>query len=89
MSTYFSKMIKAGNKIREFNFRLASLSDDSRYIIDVPDDNGNRILFSAYKNAIGEWKISSQLMPLWIHDSESELGKAIEENLEQTLTKKK
>jgi hypothetical protein len=89
MSTYFSKLIKAGGKLREFNFKLASVNDDTRYIVDVPDDKGNRVMFSAYKNALGEWKISAQLMPLWIHDTETELGQAIEENRGQEITKKK
>lgn len=89
MSTYFSKLIKAGGQIREFNFRLASMNDSTRYIIDVPDDKGGRIAFSAYKDASGEWKIAAQLMPLWVHEAETELGVAIEENLESELLRKK
>jgi hypothetical protein len=88
MSSYFSKLIKAGGQLREFNFKQASLNDDSRYIVDVPDDKGGRITFSVYKNANGEWQIAAQLMPLWIHESTIELGQAIDENKENELTKR-
>lgn len=89
MSTYFSKLIKAGERLREFNFRQASLNDDSRYIVDVPDDRGNRIMFSLYKNADNEWKIAAQLMPMWVHDSETALAAAIEENTRTETSKRK
>jgi hypothetical protein len=88
MSTYFSKVIKAGDKLREFNFRQTYLNDNSRYSIDVPDDKGHRIMFSIYKNADGEWKVAAQLMPIWVHNAELDLAKAIEENNEVKLIKK-
>lgn len=88
MSTYFSKVIKAGDKLREFNFRQTYLNDDSRYTVDVPDDKGKRILFSIYKNADAEWKVAAQLMPIWVHNAESELAFAIQENNEKDITRK-
>jgi hypothetical protein len=88
MSSYFSKLIKAGGQIREFNFKLASLNDDSRYIVDVPDDKGGRIMFSIYKNSDQQWHIAAQLMPLWIHETENVLGEAIEENKESELLRR-
>jgi hypothetical protein len=89
MSTYFSKLIKAGDRLREFNFRLASINDDSRYTVDVPDDKGNRILFSLYKNAEREWKIAAQRMPIWVHHAETDLAHAVEENLKEESLKRK
>lgn len=89
MSTYFSKLIKAGDRVREFNFRRASLNDTSRYAVDVPDDKGNRILFSMYKNADNEWKVAAQLMPMWVHNAETDLANAIEENMKEELVRKK
>ena len=88
MSTYFSQLIKAGDKLREFNFRQTYLNDDSRYTVDVPDDKGNRIMFSIYKNADAEWKVSAQLMPMWVHNAELDLAKAIEENNENAIAKR-
>lgn len=88
MSTYFSKIIKAGDKLREFNFRQTSLNDDTRYSVDVPDDKGNRIMFSLYKNADREWKVSAQLVPMWVQDTEEELAKAIEANNDDQSVRK-
>ena len=88
MSTYFSKVIKAGDKLREFNFRQSSMNDNGRYTVDVPDDKGNRIMFSIYKNADAEWKVAAQLMPMWVHNAESELAVAIEENQEQEIARR-
>jgi hypothetical protein len=89
MSTYFSKVIKAGERQREFNFRQTSNNDDSRYSVDVPDDKGNRVMFSMFRNADGQWKTSAQLLPLWIHDAEISLAEAIEENKKNEVPKKK
>jgi hypothetical protein len=89
MSTYFSKVIKAGERQREFNFRQTSNNDTSRYSVDVPDDKGNRVMFSMYKNSEGQWKTAAQLLPLWIHDAEATLADAIEENRKNELSRKK
>jgi len=89
MSTYFSKVIKAGERQREFNFRQTSNNDTSRYSVDVPDDKGNRVMFSMYKNSEGQWKTAAQLLPLWIHDAEATLADAIEENRKNEMARKK
>jgi hypothetical protein len=90
MSTYFSKVIKAGERQREFNFRQASRNDETRYSVDVPDDKGNRVMFSMFKNEEGQWKADAQSLPVWIHDAEPALDNAIEENRknEQLVRKK-
>ena len=89
MSTYFSKVIKAGERLREFNFRQTTNSDESRYSVDVPDDKGNRVMFGMYKNADGQWKTSAQLLPIWIHDAEISLADAIEENRKNEVPRKR
>ena len=88
MSTYFSKVIKAGDRLREFNFRQTNINDDTRYSVDVPDDKGTRIQFSIYKNADAEWKIAAQLMPMWVHNAENDLAQAIEENRQEQVLKR-
>lgn len=89
MSVYFSKVIKTGDRNREFNFRQVSAGADERYSVDVPDDKGNRVTFSMYKNAQGAWKTASQSLPLWIHNTETELGNAIDENKNDDAESKK
>lgn len=89
MSTYFSKVIKAGERQREFNFRQTTSADDARYSVDVPDDKGNRLMFSMYKNTEEGWKTSAQLLPPWVHDVELALGEAIEENKKSETARKR
>ena len=89
MSTYFSKVIKAGERLREFNFRQTNNNDESRYSVDVPDDKGNRVMFHMYRTEEGQWKTTNQLMPVWIHDAENSLADAIEENRKSELARKR
>lgn len=88
MSSHFSKMIQAGERLREFSFRQVSKNDDPRFSIDVPDDNGRRISFSMFRNADREWKIAAQLMPMWVHDAQAALAEAIEESLSNGVSRK-
>jgi hypothetical protein len=88
VSTYFSKVIKAGERQREFNFKLTSINDETRYSVDVPDDKGNRVLFTMYRNADGQWKTAAQLLPLWIHNAEESLAEAIEEHKKNEIKRR-
>lgn len=83
MNIYFSKVIKAGERQREFNFRRLSNADDASYHVDVNDDKGNRIIFSMYRDAEGKWKTSAQKLPIWIHNAELVLGEVIENHLKE------
>ena len=89
MSTYFSKVIKAGERLREFNFRQTTANDEARYSVDVPDDKGNRVMFSMYKNTEGQWKTAAQLLPLWVNEAENALADAIEENRKNEVLRKR
>ena len=83
MNIYFSQVIKAGERQREFNFRRLSSADDASYYVDVNDDKGNRIIFSMYRDAEGKWKTSAQKLPIWIHNAELVLGEVIEKHLKE------
>jgi hypothetical protein len=90
MSSYFSKVIKAGERQREFNFRQLSAGTEMKYHVDVPDDKGNRIIFQMYKDVEGKWKTSASVLPLWIHSAEDVLNDAITEQIqEEQLSRKK
>ena len=81
MSTYFSKIIKAGQRQREFNFRRLSSGPEPRYHVDVNDDKGNRLIFSLVKDAEGVWKTTGTDLPDWVYSAESALSSSIEEHL--------
>jgi hypothetical protein len=88
MSTYFSKVIKAGERLREFNFRQVLSGAEPKYNVDVPDDKGNRVMFSMYKNEESQWRTGAQLLPVWVHDAETALAEAIEENFANEVKRK-
>jgi hypothetical protein len=44
--THFSKLLKAGGRLREFNFRkLTDQTEDGWFHVDVADERGDRIIF--------------------------------------------
>ena len=88
MSIFFSKVIKAGERQREFNFRKMSDGSDLKYHVDVPDDKGNRIIFQMLKNEEGRWEASTPFLPAWIQGAEQILNDAIMEQ-SNVLVKKK
>jgi hypothetical protein len=90
MNIYFSKVIKAGERQREFNFRQHPHTDNTCYDIDVPDDKGQRIAFSMQQTADGNWQTTAQeQLPDWIQDVEASLNSAIEEHLQDSAPQKR
>lgn len=82
MSTYFSKIIKAGARQREFNFRQLAAGAEMRYHVDVNDDKGNRLVFKLVKETDGSWKTAEPAgLPEWVYGVETDLGRSIDEHL--------
>jgi len=83
MSIHFSKIIKAGDRNREFNFtRTNRLSN--QYSVNVPDERGNRISFIMQQED-GGWKASMDILPPWVLEAQQELSKAIEEENKEVV----
>jgi hypothetical protein len=87
MSTYFSTIIKAGNQLREFNFRLLAPTDPSHYAVDVPGENGERIRFHLVQEK-GAWTITTAELPHWIYEAETAIVAAIQENKQKEAAQK-
>jgi hypothetical protein len=85
MSIHFSKIIKAGDRNREFNFTRTH-RDGTRYNVNVPDERGNRIFFSMQQEE-GAWRIAMDLLPPWVVSAEAELSQAIEEENQGAIAK--
>lgn len=85
MSIHFSKIIKAGDRNREFNFNRTNRAA-VQYSVNVPDERGNRIFFSMYQEN-GVWKIAADVLPTWIVSIEEELGRAIDEENKAEVVK--
>lgn len=80
MSTYFSKALKAGGRLREFNFRLLSPQDPFCYRVDVADEKGDRLLFELRGKDGGTWVVTGTSLPSWASEAEAALGEAVEAN---------
>lgn len=78
MKKHFTKLIKSGGRLREFNFRKLSSPSDNLYHVDVSDDRGNRVIFRVKKEN-GGWKIEETGLPKWVYEVEENLKEAIEE----------
>lgn len=80
MSIYFSKIIKAGDRQREFNFTQVTNNPDSGYAVDVPDDRGDRIYFHLFRGDNGQWTTPVEGLPAWVYGATAAFSAAIEEH---------
>jgi len=77
MKPYFTKLVKAGNRLREFNFR--KFSDPVNFVhVDVSDERGSRLVFKMQRSEKDQWKIDDKNLPDWIYEAEEKLSSAIQ-----------
>ena len=77
----FSLLVKAGDRVREFNFRKLSMPSDEAFTVNVCDERGNRVVFTLEKKE-GEWKVLPfPKIPRWIVQGETRLAEALEMEL--------
>ena len=79
---HFTKLVKAANRLREFNFRMLPGTSNSLLHVDVPDDRGNRIVFKMQKAENNQWRIVEEGLPAWIVTNENLLNEALAEELQ-------
>lgn len=81
---HFTRLIKAGGRLREFNIRKIKEPGKELFSIDTVDDRGNRIIFRMAKEGNGPWNIVSteQPLPAWMADTEPRLSETIEQELQ-------
>ena len=75
---HFTKLIKAADKLREFNFRRITSPNGPLFSIDVADDRGNRITFKMQQEG-SQWKFMDSALPNWILASEEQINAKIAE----------
>lgn len=73
----FSKLVKADDRLREFNFTRHTGIRDGYFTVDVVDDRGNRIIFRM-KLENNKWMIQDDLLPKWITSNSTELSNLID-----------
>ena len=80
---HFTRLIKAGGRLREFNFRKHRLLEQEVFSVDTVDDRGNRILFQMNRQGNDSWTIAPQPLPAWITENEDQMREHIFEELQQ------
>ena len=79
---HFTRLIKAGGRLREFNFRKLRQLEEEIFSVDTVDDRGNRILFYM-RNNNSNWSISPQSLPAWVVENEAKLNEHILDELQR------
>lgn len=81
---HFTRLIKAGGRLREFNFRKLKQLEEDIFSVDTVDDRGNRILFHMRQGNNAHWSIApAQPLPIWVTENEDKLREQIVEELQQ------
>ncbi len=70
---HFSLIIRAVNRLREFNFRKRN---PSQFDCDVSNEQGERFFFKLIKDH-ERWKIDGSDLPAWISTSEETISDAV------------
>ncbi len=79
----FSLLVKAGDRLREFNFRKLNKDESGVFAVNVCDERGNRIFFNMEKQD-GHWRIDPVTSPpKWLDQNQESLQLALEEELKQ------
>jgi hypothetical protein len=77
MNIAFSKMIRIGERLWEFNFRKLP---GENFHGDVTDQKGKRISFVVHRRD-DRWSITGDDLPLWIIGGEAIITASLEEGL--------
>ncbi len=73
----FSKHIKAGGSLKEFNFLKLNNETAPTYYVDVSDERGRRHQFLLSKDG-SSWKVIGEGLPGWVTEAEPLLFETIE-----------
>ncbi len=74
---HFTRLIKAGGRLREFNFRKLRQLEEEIFSVDTVDDRGNRLIFYMHRKN-NSWTIIPQPLPTWITENEEKLNEQID-----------
>ena len=78
---HFTKLVKATDRLREFNFRMLPGTTNTMLHVDVPDDRGNRIMFKMQREDANHWRIVDTGLPTWVTGNEDLLNSVIQEEV--------
>jgi hypothetical protein len=75
---HFTRLIKAGSSVKEFNFRKLSYAKVPTFHVDVTDDRANRLVFTLQKLE-DSWVMSPLNLPQWVKDAQNSLQEIVDD----------
>lgn len=79
MKGHFTKLVKAGDRLREFNFRRLPGNPSEIFHVDVSDERGSRLMFKMHREEPDNWRIDeADRLPNWVYEAENKLSEAIQ-----------
>lgn len=76
---HFTRLVKAGSSLKEFNFRKLGYASVPTFHVDVTDERANRIVFIMQKRD-GSWIMNPLDLPKWIKDVCTSLTQILDES---------
>jgi hypothetical protein len=87
MNLTFTKIIKAGNRLREFNFTPMFNDSCLKYSVDVTNEKSDRIYFQMNRTENEQWEITYNVLPPdWVMDEKYKLEEAINEEIKKSVS---
>lgn len=75
---HFTRLVKAGSSVKEFNFRKLRYSQVPSFHVDVTDERANRIVFTMEKSD-GSWIMNPINLPVWLKNTCNSLQQILED----------
>lgn len=76
VNIHFTKLIKAGGRLREFNFRKSQGVRDSMFTIDVASETGERF-YVFFRLNDQNWILENNILAPWIEEVLPQIEEAI------------
>ncbi len=76
----FTLLVKAGDRVREFNFRKLKKTEKEEMTVNVCNERGDRIFFTMQKDE-NEWDIRPSNLPAWIVQNKNNIRQGLEAEL--------
>jgi hypothetical protein len=77
LNIHFTNLIKAGGRLREFNFRKSQGNHGSMFTIDVANEKGDRF-YVFFRLKDNRWVLENTALVPWIEEILPQIEKAIE-----------
>jgi hypothetical protein len=74
----FTRIIKAGGRLREFNFLKGHETEGAIFYVDVPDGKDYRH-FLVFKQQHEDWVLEKTELPPWLEEAIPQIKKVIED----------